>query len=111
MRNTDGIVRHVSKNSSYVGPIDNLPLLVFYDLAILGAILPEVLYYCVLILLICISAKANLVFIGRLLSSLRYQLIQLIAHRLYPFSDGKCNKQASLSFYVEVSVCVAFFKV
>jgi len=105
------VVTEVSKNFSFVGAVNNLLFFVFYDLSVMHAIFVEELQDCIFILLVCICAKTYFVFVRWLLSSFCYELIQFITHWLNPFSDGKCDKQAGISLYVEVAVRIALFKV
>lgn len=65
----------------------------------------------VLVLAVSVGVEMDLVFIVRLLCALCDEFVELIGDFLYPFADGKCSHKTGFSFYVEVAVCVARFRV
>ena len=80
--------------------INDLLFFVLYDLAIDYAILVKKFKKGIFILIIAICANANLMFVGRLPRSFCDKAVQFITYFLYPFSDGKCDKEPSFPLYV-----------
>ena len=84
---------------------------IFYDLTVIDAVFVEELEYSIKVLVVSICAERNFVFVIWLLGSFGNEFIEFIAHGLCPFTDGKSDEQFAFSFYAEVSVCIALFKV
>src|SRR3989338_5319710 len=101
MRHAYFVKRHIPNNLSCISS-NNPSVLIFCfnNLAIIDTIFVKFFEDCILILLIAICAKSYFVLVSWLLSSFSYQFIQVITCWLYPFTDGKCRKKASVFFYV-----------
>lgn len=104
MGDADLIVGHVTKHPAHVKSNNFLPYLVFDLLAITDAVLVEDFQHGIGVLLIAIGAEPDLALARRLLAALRDERVELIAHFLNPFSDGKCYEQPSFSLNVEIGV-------
>jgi len=62
---------------------------VFDYLSIMDAVFVEIFQHGVQVLIVAVCAEGDFVFAVWLLSSFGNKFIKLIAHSLYPFTDGK----------------------